>query len=102
MLRKQHRTNLTMSEIIVLQTPLFFRKKKKLKKNQIEDLDAAIRVIIKNPEAGVQKKGDLKDIWGYKFKMVKQETLLAYQWDAQRRILIALGVHENFYKDLKK
>ena len=91
-----------MSDILVLQTPLFLRKKKKLNKNQIKDLDAAIRVIIKNPEAGVQKKGDLKDIWVYKFQMVNQKTLLAYQWDPQKRILITLGVHENFYRDLKK
>ena len=91
-----------MSSITVLQTPLFLRKKKKLTKNQRKDLDNAVRVIIKSPEAGTQKKGDLKEIWVYKFNMAKQKTLLAYQWDAEKRILVALGVHENFYRDLRR
>ncbi len=88
--------------IQVLQTPLFARQKKKLNKNQIKELDKAIKVIIKNPKAGNQKKGDLTSIWVYKFKMLNQLYLLAYEWDIESRILIALGVHENFYRDLEK
>jgi len=88
--------------IEILQTSTFVRKKKKLKKNQIKDLDIAVKNIIANPEIGIQKKGDLRDVWVYKFLMVKQETLLAYQWEPKKRILIALGMHENFYRDLKK
>jgi hypothetical protein len=86
----------------ILQTPIFARQKKKLKKNQIIDLDKAVREIVKHPEIGERKIGDIADIWVYKFRMVKQEHLLAYQWDSEKRILIALGVHENFYRDLKK
>jgi len=88
--------------IEILQTSTFVRKKKKLKKNQIKDLDIAVKNIIANPEIGIQKKGDLRDVWVYKFLMVKQETLLAYQWEPKKRILIALSMHENFYRDLKK
>lgn len=88
--------------IQVLQTPLFANQKKKLNKRQIKDLDKAINVIIKNPKAGEQKKGDLNSIWVYKFKMVKQLFLLAYEWDIESRVLIALGVHENFYRDIRK
>ena len=91
-------TNLTIE---VLQTSIFARKKKKLKKNQIKDLDIAVKEIIKNPEIGNQKKDDLQDIWVYKFRMAKQENLLAYKLDEKRRLLVALGVHENFYRDLK-
>ncbi|MFN5854966.1 MAG: type II toxin-antitoxin system RelE/ParE family toxin [Pseudanabaenaceae cyanobacterium] len=91
-----------MGEIQVFQTPLFSKIKKKLKKNQIKDLDNAVREIIKNPELGEQKKGDLADVWVYKFRMVDRENLLAYQWDEKTRTLIALGVHENFYRDIKK
>jgi mRNA-degrading endonuclease RelE of RelBE toxin-antitoxin system len=91
-----------MDEIQVFQTPLFSKIKKKLKKNQIKDLDNAIREIIKNPELGEQKKGDLADVWVYKFRMVDRENLLAYQWDDKTRTLISLGVHENFYRDIKK
>ncbi|MDM8546489.1 type II toxin-antitoxin system RelE/ParE family toxin [Candidatus Venteria ishoeyi] len=92
----------TDAHIEVLQTAIFARKRKKLKTNQLKDLDNAIKAIIKNPTIGEQKKGDLQDIWVYKFRMAKQESLLAYQWDETKRLLIALGVHENFYKDLKK
>ncbi len=91
-----------MGEIQVFQTPLFSKIKKKLKKNQIKDLDNALREIIRNPELGEQTKGDLADVWVYKFRMVDQENLLAYQWDEKTRTLIALGVHENFYRDIKK
>jgi mRNA-degrading endonuclease RelE of RelBE toxin-antitoxin system len=91
-----------MGEIQVFQTPLFSKIKKKLKNNQVKDLDNAVREIIKNPELGEQKKGDLADVWVYKFRMVDQENLLAYQWDEKTRTLIALGVHENFYRDIKK
>ena len=88
--------------IEILQTSTFVRKKKKLKKNQIKDLDLAVKNIIANPEIGTQKKGDLRDVWFYKFLMVKQETLLAYQWEPKKRILIALSMHENFYRDLER
>jgi mRNA-degrading endonuclease RelE of RelBE toxin-antitoxin system len=89
-------------EISIVQATIFAKQKKKLKKNQIKDLDKAIQEIVKHPEIGEKKIGDLADIWVYKFRMVKQEHLLAYQWDSKKRILIALGVHENFYRDLKK
>ncbi|SEH06312.1 type II toxin-antitoxin system RelE/ParE family toxin [Candidatus Venteria ishoeyi] len=92
----------TDAHIEVLQTAIFARKRKKLKTNQLKDLDNAIKAIIKNPTIDEQKKGDLQDIWVYKFRMAKQESLLAYQWDETKRLLIALGVHENFYRDLKK
>ena len=91
-----------MDEIQVFQTPLFSKIRKKLKKNQVKDLDNAVREIIKNPELGEQKKGDLADVWVYKFRMVDRENLLAYQWDEKTRTLISLGVHENFYRDIKK
>ena len=88
--------------IQVLQTPLFARQKKKLKKKQIKELDKTIKVIVKNPKAGEQKKGNLSSIWVYKFKITDQLYLLAYEWDKKSRILVALGVHENFYRNLKK
>jgi mRNA-degrading endonuclease RelE of RelBE toxin-antitoxin system len=88
-------------KIEVLQTPMFAKRVKKLHKNQKKDLDKAITEIIKDPKIGTQKKGNLSDVWVYKFKMVKQENLLAYQWDSKTRKLIALGVHENFYRDIE-
>ncbi len=43
----------------VLQARTFANNKKKLRKNQIKELDAAVRVILENPEIGEQKQGDL-------------------------------------------
>ena len=88
----------------VLQTPTFIKQAKKLHKNQKKDLDQAVRDIIKDPSIGGLKKGDLSGIQVYKFKMVSQLTLLAYECDqgALQLLLLALGSHENFYRDLKK
>ena len=91
-----------MSAVTVLQMPLFRRVYKKLHTKQREIIDIAINEIIKNPKVGQEKKGDLSGIYVYKFKMQHQEMLLAYEWDVKTRILLALGVHENFYRDLKK
>ena len=57
-----------------------------------------------DPSLGEMKVGDLVGIRVYKFKMVKQLTLLAYTFeeDIITLTLLALGSHENFYRDLKK
>ena len=91
-----------MKDIEVYQTNLFRKNKKKLIKNQIEDLDNAVKTLIKNPKLGEQKTGDLSDIWVYKFLMKGQQHLLAYTWNEESRTLITLGLHEKFYRDLKK
>lgn len=61
-----------------------------------------IREIINDPEIGEENKGDLAGVFVYKFKIHNQEILLAYQWVPKERLLLALGVHENFYRGLKK
>ena len=43
----------------VLQTPGFKKTVKKLKANQKKDLDATVKELIKDPNLGEQKKGDL-------------------------------------------
>ncbi len=93
-----------MTEITqVLQTPTFKKAVKKLKKNQKEDLDIAIKKIIENPFLGQQKKGDLSFLRVFKFKMVNQLTLLGYSHEDGTVVLelMALGSHENFYRDIK-
>jgi len=87
--------------ITVLQSPLFSRQKKKLYKKQIEVLDNEIRKIIKNPEIGEAKKGDLKGVWVHRFKMGSQLFLLAYEWTPEVIYLLAINTHEGFYKRLK-
>ena len=87
----------------ILQTRAFSKIAKKLKSNQKADLDAAIHTLVSTPDSGDQKKGDLSGIRVYKFHMVKQLALLAYSYDETKSnlTLLALGSHENFYRDIK-
>ncbi|GAB3018314.1 type II toxin-antitoxin system RelE/ParE family toxin [Bowmanella dokdonensis] len=87
----------------VLQSPTFKKAVKKLYVNQKTDLDKAVRELINNPYLGEQKKGDLSFLRVYKFKMVKQLTLLGYSYQDGTVILelLALGTYENFYRDVK-
>lgn len=89
---------------IVLQTPTFKKAVKKLKPNQKEDLDKAVEALMAEPTLGVHKKGSLAFLSVYKFKMNKQLTLLGYNFNdgALTLELIALGPHENFYRDIKR
>ena len=88
----------------VLQTASFRKAAKKLHKNQKADLDQAIRALIESPLLGEQKKGDLAFMRVYKFKMVKQLTLLGYSYEDGGVVLelLTFGSHENFYRDAKK
>ena len=90
--------------MIIEQTATFDRQVKQLHKNQKKDLDLAIKKIVDNPSIGDRKKGDLIGVQVYKFKMAKQLTLLAYEFctDEQQLVLLTFGVHQNFYRDLKK
>ncbi len=87
----------------ILQTPTFERTVKKLKNNQKADLKHAIQTIVTSPLIGEEKAGDLKGVRVYKFKMVKQLTLIAYLYehDIITLTFLSLGSHENFYRDLK-
>lgn len=94
-----------MTKVVsVLQTPTFKKVVKKLKPNQKKDLDTAIKALMKDPKLGEQKKADLVFLRVYKFKMNKQLTLLGYSFDEGELILelMALGSHENFYRDIKR
>jgi addiction module RelE/StbE family toxin len=85
----------------VIQSPLFLRKVKKLNKNQKLELDKFIKKLIKDPEAGQEKTGDLKGIFVYKFKLIKVLYLLSYRIRDDSIELITIGPHENYYRDLK-
>jgi mRNA-degrading endonuclease YafQ of YafQ-DinJ toxin-antitoxin module len=83
--------------------PGFDRAVKKLQKNEKLDLDMAIKELAANPLLGELKKGDLSSVRVYKFSMVHQQALLAYLYEETEPSLtfIAIGAHENFYRDLK-
>ena len=84
------------------QKPTFRRAYRRLHSNQRVAVDSAIRTIIESPEAGEAKKGDLSGMYVYKFDCVNQQYLLAYEWEEGRRLLIGLGPHENFYRNIKR
>ena len=88
----------------VLQTPTFKKAVKKLKPSNKKELDTAIKSIMAEPTAGEQKKGDLSFLRVHKFKMNKQMTLLGYSFNDGTLTLelMALGSHENFYRDVKR
>ena len=87
----------------ILQTASFEKQVKKLHMNQKQALDMAIQIIMQNPRVGEMKKGDLAGIQVYKFRMINQLILLAYQWIEYLPsvILLDFGPHENFYRDFK-
>jgi mRNA-degrading endonuclease RelE of RelBE toxin-antitoxin system len=93
-----------VDQIKIQLTASFKKVVKKLNKSQKQDLDAAVRQVQSEPFIGEQKKGDLSYLRVYKFKMNKQPCLLGYSYDDGALVLqlIALGSHENFYRDLKR
>ncbi|MCC5845121.1 MAG: type II toxin-antitoxin system RelE/ParE family toxin [Verrucomicrobia bacterium] len=86
----------------VLASPLFGRKVKKLKANEKKELDAEIKRLLENPTLGQEKKGDLEGIRVHKFKMNRQQILLAYEVTESELTLLTFGSHENYYRDLKR
>ena len=89
-------------DILVQQSALFRRAYKRLYPNQKADVDDAIAEIVTDPTQGEAKIGDLAGVYVYKFKCNGQLTLLAYEYDAISRLLLLLGSHENFYRNLKR
>ena len=87
----------------ILQTTIFKKAVKKLHANQKICLDNAVKALLTDPLLGIEKVGDLSSIRVYKFHMIDRLTLLAYKYDKQDSsiIFLALGSHENFYRDLK-
>ncbi len=91
-----------MKNIKIFQMPIFNRAYKKLHTNQKLAVDEAVALIAANPTEGEAKKGDLAGVYVYKFSCVKQQFLLAYEFDQSSRTLLCVGVHENFYRNLKR
>ncbi|WP_432743308.1 type II toxin-antitoxin system RelE/ParE family toxin [Methylobacter sp. G7] len=86
----------------VLQSALFSRAYKRLHPKQKADVDDAVTDIVRDPTIGEAKKGDLAGVFVHKFKSNGQLTLLAYECDPGTRLLLLLGSHENFYRDLTR
>ncbi len=88
--------------LIVKATATFNKAVKKLHARDKKVVDEAVRTILAEPTIGEAKKGDLLGVSVYKFKINKQEVLLSYSLSSSELLLIALGSHENFYRDMKR
>jgi len=90
--------------MIIEQTNHFKRSVKKMKKNSKALLDDAVKEIINNPHVGTLKTGDLAGVRVYKYKVIHTQYLLAYYHNKilKKVTLLEIGLHENFYRDLKK
>ncbi|ACX95143.1 type II toxin-antitoxin system RelE/ParE family toxin [Halothiobacillus neapolitanus] len=86
------------------QTRRFARAYKKLHDQVAADVDIAAAVVAANPSVGERKKGDLADLFVYKFHSHNQLYLLGYTLDEAVRLIYleAIGPHENFYRDIKR
>lgn len=96
---------MTVLEILV--TPTFAKAVKKLHVKDKAVVDKAVKAVASDPAIGEEKKGDLAGIFVYKFKINKQEILLAYQLHPTKLqpvsvLLLSMGSHENFYTELKR
>lgn len=90
------------TEVQVQQSAVFRRAYKRLHPKQKAEVDDAVAEIVRDPTVGEAKQGDLAGVFVHKFKCGGQITLLAYEYDPGTRLLLLLGAHENFYRDLKR
>ncbi len=85
----------------IYQSRSFEQKVKKFNKEEKNDLDNEIKRIVENPSIGVEKIGDLKGVFVHKFKIKATQYLFSYRFVSDGLELIMIGVHENYYRDLK-
>jgi mRNA-degrading endonuclease RelE of RelBE toxin-antitoxin system len=91
----------------ILVTPTFAKAIKKLHPPEKKVVDQVILQLAQEPDLGEEKKGDLGGVFVYKFKLNKQEVLMAYGLEPDKihpktLVLLNLGSHENFYAKLKR
>ncbi len=87
----------------IQQSRRFARQYKKLHDNVASDIDEAVELVGECPSIGERKKGDLADLFVYKFRSQGQLYLLGYTVEEEVLLIYleAIGSHENFYRDLK-
>ncbi|MEI8190116.1 MAG: type II toxin-antitoxin system RelE/ParE family toxin [candidate division NC10 bacterium] len=79
------------------------RVKKKWPADLQRMLDREVEKILANPLGGEPKKGALAGVRVHKFTHHQQLYLIGYLNEKSGGVcLLALGSHENFYRDLQK
>ncbi len=83
-----------------LAAPSYNKDRKRPAPAVIHRLDETQAQILQDPHRGDRKRGALRHIWVEKFKA---QNDLAYSIDDKRDIVyfVAVGQHENFYRDLR-
>jgi len=85
----------------IIQSRSFQRKVRRFTKREKKKLDEEIRKILDNPSIASEKKGDLRGVFIYKFKIHTIQYPLAYRCFGENLELIMIGPHDNYYRDLK-
>ena len=85
----------------IYQSRTFENKIKKFSQQEKEILDEEVKKIVEDPLIDEEKKGDLRGIYIYKFKIKSIQYLLSYRMIKTGLELIMIGPHENYYRDLK-
>lgn len=91
------------NEVNVYESRRFTKALSKLSDAHLSIVEDEIDKIIKTPDIGERKKGDLSHLRVHKFKMDNQLALLGYSWveDKIEIYLLQFGPHENFYQKMK-
>lgn len=85
----------------IIQSRTFEKRVRQFAKQEKKVLDQQVRKIVANPVIGQEKRGELRGIFVYKFKIHATQYLLSYRTeDAETLELIMIGPHENYYRDL--
>jgi mRNA-degrading endonuclease RelE of RelBE toxin-antitoxin system len=89
--------------LTIKQSNSFKKSVKRLPKQFKIILDKEIKKLVNTPCLGECKKGNLDFLRVHKFKLSNQEVLLGYVYEEDKLILtlLKIGVHENFYRDIK-
>ena len=88
----------------IVRTRRFTRTAKRMHPNVAKATHEAIAGLAEDPTSGEEKRSDLEFFFVYKFHVFDVQYLLAYLVDEEAKeiVLIAVGPHENFYRDLKR
>ncbi len=87
-----------------LAAPQYNRQRKKLSPGVLKVLNRVQAQVLQDPHRGDRKRGPLKDVWVEKFKAENDQWLLAYMIQEKQDTIhfIAIGQHENFYRDITR
>ena len=85
----------------ITQSRTFEQRVRRFRKQEKAILDRQVRKIAKKPSIGQEKRGELRGVFVYKFKIHATQYLISYRMtDTDTLELIMIGPHENYYRDL--